>query len=95
MFVISNTRYPIADVKLRYPDGTFYSLSRGWNNMWAANGGPFTFPITIQARCCCFPQSAADKMSGLCTWQKHRRSTDLRRRNIKSTALTSLVIRPF
>ena len=59
MFVISNTRYPIADVKLRYPDGTFYSLSRGWNNMWAANGGPFTFPITIQARSSCFPPSAA------------------------------------
>ena len=49
MFVISNTRYPIADVKLRYPDGNFYSLSRGWNNMWAANGGPFSFPVTIQA----------------------------------------------
>lgn len=23
-------------------------LSSGWNNMWAANGGPFTFPIDIQ-----------------------------------------------
>ncbi len=49
MFVISNTRYPIASVELQYPDGSFYSLSRGWNNMWAANGGPFSFPITIQA----------------------------------------------
>ena len=49
MFGISNTRYPIAQVKLRSSDGSFYSLARGWNNMWAANGGPFSFPLAIQA----------------------------------------------
>ena len=49
MFGISNTRYPIAEVKLRSSDGSFDSLARGWNNMWAANGGPFSFPLTIQA----------------------------------------------
>ena len=49
MFGISNTRYPIADVKLQTSDGLFYSLARGWNNMWAANGGPFSFPLAIQA----------------------------------------------
>ncbi len=47
--MISNTRYPVASVALRFPDGKFHALSRGWNDMWAANGGPFTFPITIQA----------------------------------------------
>ncbi len=57
MFVISNTRYPVASVSLRYPDGNFHSLSRGWNDMWAANGGPFTFPITIQACSSCFPET--------------------------------------
>ena len=61
MFVISNTRYPVAAVKLRYPDGQFYNLSRGWNDMWAANGGPFTFPITIQA---CSRCTNTETMSG-------------------------------
>ena len=50
MFGISNTRYPVADVKLQYPDGAFYSLTRGVNNMWSAVGGPYTPPLTIQAR---------------------------------------------
>ena len=59
MFVISNTRHPVAGVSLRYPDGSFHSLSRGWNDMWAANGGPFTFPITIQACSFSFPAAAA------------------------------------
>ncbi|CAL8463361.1 g2895 [Coccomyxa elongata] len=48
MFAISNTRVPIQNVKLKNPDGAYYDLARGWNNMWAANGGPFTFPIDIQ-----------------------------------------------
>ncbi|EIE27433.1 hypothetical protein COCSUDRAFT_39101 [Coccomyxa subellipsoidea C-169] len=47
MFAISNTRVPIQSVKLKYPDGNFYDLARGWNNMWAANGGPFNSPIDL------------------------------------------------
>ena len=49
MFGISNTRFPVADVKLQGPDSTFYSLTRGVNNMWAADGGPYKPPLTIQA----------------------------------------------
>ena len=52
MFGISNTRYPVADVKVQNPNGLFYSLTRGVNNMWSADGGPYNPPLIIQARYC-------------------------------------------
>ena len=52
MFGISNTRYPVADVKLQNPNGAFYSLTRGVNNMWSADGGPYNPPLIIQACHC-------------------------------------------
>ena len=52
MFGISNTRYPVADVKVQNPSGAFYSLTRGVNNMWSADGGPYNPPLIIQARLC-------------------------------------------
>ena len=56
MFGISNTRYPVADVKVQSPNGGFYSLTRGANNMWSADGGPYNPPLIIQA-CHCSVQN--------------------------------------
>eukprot|EP00884_Botryococcus_braunii_P000762 jgi/Botrbrau1/10687/Bobra.139_2s0017.1 len=48
MFIISNTRVPVKMVETPGGDGVFYTLRRGWNNAWAANGGPFNFPIKLR-----------------------------------------------
>lgn len=45
---IGGTRVPVKKVETPGGDGVFYSLRRGFNNAWAANGGPFNFPVKLR-----------------------------------------------